>query len=166
MMPRRKPVGVIRQPSNSGSRADDKLEFIRCVGGQEPQIHELWTFAEDGITRKVHPFARVNVSNFSGDYFHTYFMTEERRRVTIFGQTSMNVSVKWLGVPIPFMIPPGFLGLIISWSLNCAGETEIATKFGLQKLALELISMGRMTALMAGLMNSGYNFRVEIPLVV
>ena len=93
-------------------------------------------------------------------------MTEERRRVTIFGQTSMNVSVKWLGVPIPFMIPPGFLGLIISWSLNCAGETEIATKFGLQKLALELISMGRMTALMAGLMNSGYNFRVEIPLVV
>ena len=29
-------------------------------------------------------------------------MTEERRRVTIFGQISINVIVEWLGVPIPF----------------------------------------------------------------
>ena len=29
-------------------------------------------------------------------------MTEERRRVTIFGRISINVSVEWLGVPIPF----------------------------------------------------------------
>ena len=77
-MPRRKPVGVIRQPSNSGSGADDRLEFIRCVGGREPQIHELWTFAEDGITCKVHPFARAEVGDFYGDCFHTYYMTEER----------------------------------------------------------------------------------------
>ena len=35
-MTRRKTVGVIRQNSNSGSRADDRLEFIRCVGGREP----------------------------------------------------------------------------------------------------------------------------------
>ena len=31
-MPRRKPVGVIHQPSNSGSGANERLEFIRCVG--------------------------------------------------------------------------------------------------------------------------------------
>ena len=35
-MTKRKPVGVIRQPSNSGSRDEDGLEFIRCVGGQDP----------------------------------------------------------------------------------------------------------------------------------
>ena len=101
-MPRRKPVGVIRQPSKSGSGANDRLDFIRCVGGQEPQIHELWTFAEGGITRKVHPLAWVNVGDFPGDCFHTYYMTEERRRVTIFGPISINVSLEWLGIPIPF----------------------------------------------------------------
>ena len=101
-MPRCEPVGVILQPSSSGSGADDRLEFIRFVGGREPQIYELWTFAEDGITRKVHPFARVDVGDFSGDCFQTYYMTEERRRVTIFGQISINMSVKWLSVPVPF----------------------------------------------------------------
>ena len=35
-MARRKPAGVIRQTSNSGSGANDRLEFIRCVGGREP----------------------------------------------------------------------------------------------------------------------------------
>ena len=39
---------------------------------------------------------------FSGDCFHTYYMTEERRRVTIFGPISINVSVEWLSFPIPF----------------------------------------------------------------
>ena len=35
-MTRRKPVRVIRQPSNSGSGADDRLEFICCMGCREP----------------------------------------------------------------------------------------------------------------------------------
>ena len=35
-MPRNKPVGVISQPSNSGSGSDDRLKFIRGVGGREP----------------------------------------------------------------------------------------------------------------------------------
>ena len=47
MIPRRKPVGVIRQPFSSGIGVKDRVEFIRCVGGQQPQIHELWTFAEN-----------------------------------------------------------------------------------------------------------------------
>ena len=109
MMPIRKPVGAIHQPSNSGSGADGRLEFICCVGGREPQIHKLWTLSKDGITRKVHPFARVDVGDFSGDCFHTYYMTEERLRVTIFGQISINVSVEWLGVPFPFYDTDGVL---------------------------------------------------------
>ena len=54
------------------------------------------------------------------------------------------------------------LGLKISWFLIRVEETDKSTNFGLPKLALDLVSV----ALMAGLMNSGYNFRVEILLVV
>ena len=41
-MPRRKPVGVIRQPSKSSSVADERLDFIRCVGGREPHGSVEW----------------------------------------------------------------------------------------------------------------------------
>ena len=54
------------------------------------------------------------------------------------------------------------LGLKICWFPIRVGETAVAAKVGLPQLALELVS----TAWMAGMMNSGYNFRVEIPLVV
>ena len=69
MMPRPETVKVIRQPSISGSGADDRLEFIRCVGGRQPQIHELWSFSEGRITRKVHPFVPIDIGDFSGDCF-------------------------------------------------------------------------------------------------
>ena len=68
-MPRREPVGAIRQTFNSSSGADDGLEFICYVGGQQTQIQEVWTFGDDGITREVHPFARVDAGAFSGDCF-------------------------------------------------------------------------------------------------
>ena len=53
-MHRRKPVGVIRQTSISGSGANEGLEFIRFVGGRQPHIHKLWSFPKYGITREVH----------------------------------------------------------------------------------------------------------------
>ena len=101
-MPRREPVRVIYHPFLSGNRGKDGIDFFCCVDGREPQIHELWSFAEDGITREVHPFACVNIGDLSGDCFQTYYMTEEDRRVTIFGQRPINASVKWLGTPVPF----------------------------------------------------------------
>ena len=52
------------------------------------------------------------------------------------------------------------LGLKISWFPIRVGETEVAMKIGLPQLALDLVSVGRTTAWMAGLMNNGYNFRV------
>ena len=51
MMPRRESIGAIFQHFNSSSGSDDRVEFIRCVGGQQPQIREVWTFGDDGITR-------------------------------------------------------------------------------------------------------------------
>ena len=70
-MPRREPVEFIRQPLNYGSGGEDRVDFIRCVGGRQPQIHKVWNFADDRITCKVHPFARVDVSAFSRDCFQT-----------------------------------------------------------------------------------------------
>ena len=98
-MPRRKPVGVIRQPSSSGSGVKYGLEFIRCVGGREPQIHKLWSFAKDGITREVHSFEWIDVGNFRGDCFHTAYPTEIGLGAFIYGQKSMNGSIEWLGIP-------------------------------------------------------------------
>ena len=63
---------------------------------------------------------------------------------------------------LPLLAVLELLGLKISWFPTFFGETDVATKFGLPQLALDLVS----TAWMAGLMNNGYNFCVEIPLVV
>ena len=100
-MPRNEPVRVIRQPSISSPRADVRLEFICCVGGLQPQISKLWSFAKDRITREVHPFARIDVGDFSRYCFQTNYTTEMWRRVAIYIQKSINGSVEWLGVPTP-----------------------------------------------------------------
>ena len=63
---------------------------------------------------------------------------------------------------LPLLTVLESLGLKISWFLIRVEETDKSTNFELPKLALDLVSM----ALRAGLMNSGYNFCVEIPLVV
>ena len=94
---------MILQTLHSGNRDDDGIEFIRCVGGQEPQIHKLWSFAEDGITREVHPFARINIGNFSGNSFQTDYATEIGRIVAIYGQESINGSIERLGAPAPIL---------------------------------------------------------------
>ena len=92
-MPRLKPVVVIRQPYIYGSGGEDGVDFIQCVSRWEPQIHEFWTFAEDGVTREVHPFARIDVGNLSDDFFQTDYFTEVGRTVVIYGQRSINGSV-------------------------------------------------------------------------
>ena len=102
------PVGAIRQPFNYGSGDDDGLEFIRFVGGKQPEIHEVWTFGDDRITPKVHLFARVDVGAFIGDCFGTNYLDEHGRRVTMYGRKLINRSVEWLSVPTFFRndVPP------------------------------------------------------------
>ena len=100
-MASREAVIATHQALCSGNRGKDGISFVRCVDGQEPQIHKLWSFAEDGINRKIHPFARVDVGNFSEDCFQTLYMTEEARRVNIFGQISINMRMEWLSTPVP-----------------------------------------------------------------
>ena len=100
-MPRRDKFVVIRQPFHSGNGDEDIIQFVCCVDGRESQINKLWSFAKDGNTREVHPFARADVGDFYGDFFQTHYMTEEACRVVIFGQRFINASVKWIGTRVP-----------------------------------------------------------------
>ena len=59
---------------------------------------------------------------------------------------------------LPLLAVLDLLGLKISWFLIRVEEAVVATKVGLPQLTIDLV----LIALMAGLMNSGYNFCVEI----
>ena len=89
----------MRCRANFGSGGEYGTKFFRCVDGRQPQIHEVWTFAEDGVTREVHLTARVDVSaGFVGE-FDSDYLTPSWRRVPMFGRIYINGSVEWLGVP-------------------------------------------------------------------
>ena len=71
MMARRNSVGSIRRPSDSSSGDEDGPKFIRCADGRDPNIHEVWTFGEDGVTREFHPTAQVLVGAESSENFRS-----------------------------------------------------------------------------------------------
>ena len=78
------PVGCIGCSYNYGSRDAEGPEFIRCVDGRAPQIHEIWALREDGVTRKFHRTAQVNVSAGVIAEFMTDYLTETLRRIPFF----------------------------------------------------------------------------------
>ena len=80
------------------------------MGGKEPQIHELLFFAKDILTRKVHPFAWIDVGDFSEYCFRTASATEIGRRMFMYGRISINGSVEQLGVPAPSC------GTVVAWT--------------------------------------------------
>ena len=93
--------------------------------GESPKSKKFEGFAKDGITCEVHPFARIDVVNFSGDCFHTAYATEIGRRVFIYGWKSINGSVEWLVVPAPSC------GTGVAWTENifvpnlCWGDRRV-----------------------------------------
>ena len=73
--------------------------FTRCIKGQEPDICELWNFADDRIC-EVHPFARVQISNdFIGETIHTHFFNANEVQIPLLGRRSVNGIVQWLDIP-------------------------------------------------------------------
>ena len=104
-MARREPLTIQAVPCRSfqafrsSKGGKDGFWFTRYVDGRKPKIHELWNLAKDG-TREVHPFARIKISDdFTGDTFHTDFVSVKGRRVEFLGQIYFNGSVAWLDVP-------------------------------------------------------------------
>ena len=98
-MIRRQPMGSIRCPSNPGSRGTEDTKLIQCVDGWEPQIHKIRCLSLDNITQEVHPKARVEVVAGTVGEFTTNYLYENRRRILIIGQLSINGIVKFLGIP-------------------------------------------------------------------
>ena len=94
-------VGAIRLPSDSGIEDEDGPKFIGYVDGGETHIHEVWTFGQDGVTREVHPTARVDIGAGFYSEFATNYLTPSCLRVPMFGVNYINGSVQWLGVLAP-----------------------------------------------------------------
>ena len=116
-------VASVRWKSNYGSGDEDGPEFIGCVDGQQPQIHEVWTFCEDSVTREVHPKVRVDVvAGFVGD-FNTNYLTPSWFRVPMFGK----ISFMEISSGLRFLTsggPMDRLGLPIYLLLILVGETK------------------------------------------
>ena len=106
------PVWSMHCRASSVRGGKDVPKFIRCVEGRQPKINEVCTFGENGVTLKVHPTSRVDVSaGFVGN-FATNFLTPTWRRIPMFGRSYIDGSVKWLRVP-------NFLrNDITPWNLN------------------------------------------------
>ena len=69
------------------------------MDGRQPQIHEIWNFAEDGITREIHPTGQEDVSSGLVGELSTDCLNPSWRRVPMFGRSSINGIVRWIGVP-------------------------------------------------------------------
>ena len=69
------------------------------MDGRGTQIHEVWAFGYDGITREVQTTAQVDVDDVVvGDFLYNY-RTESGYRLPILGQFSINGSVEYLDIP-------------------------------------------------------------------
>ena len=90
-------MGTIRRPQDYVSGGTEATSFIQCVGGREPQIHEFWCLDLEGISRKFHPTARVEVTAGTAGEFLTNHLSENGRRIDIIWRVSVNDSVQFLG---------------------------------------------------------------------
>ena len=92
------PPRTVQRPSSSRGSEGEVFLFL-CIKEQEPDIYELWNFADDRI-REVHPFARVQISNdFIEETFHTHFFNASAVQINFLGRRSVNENVQWLDVP-------------------------------------------------------------------
>ena len=153
------PVGAIIWPSDSGCGDAERFQFIRCVDGREPKVHEVWILGEDGVTPKVHPTAWVDIWTGIFGEFSTHYLTENRCRTPIFCKKSINGSFEFLGVPDPlrtncppwidnFLVPSSAWGVGVTvtnlnWEVNLAASTEVFPYPGVvPSLPILLTSLG------------------------
>ena len=92
-------MGSIRRPYYSVSGGTDDIDFIQCVDGREPQLHEMWCLGLDNVTRKIHLTAQVDIGAGTMGEFTTNCLAENGRIIPIIGKLSINGSVQFLGIP-------------------------------------------------------------------
>ena len=97
-MSRFAPIGTIYRPSDSGSRSTEATDFIQCINGREPKIHELWCLNLDGICREFHPTEHIEDTSGTVREFVTNYLAENGRQIPIIGQLSVNYRVQLLGL--------------------------------------------------------------------
>ena len=62
-------VRFIDTPFDSGCGDSEGPDFILCMDGREPQVHVVWDFGEDSVTREVRPTVHVDVgAGFVGEF--------------------------------------------------------------------------------------------------
>ena len=98
-MIQRRPMGSILQPSDFGSGGTKGVEFIRCVHGRKPQIHEIWCLGSNGVTHKVHQTSQIDVGAETVRQFWTQYFDENGRIIPVISQISINRSIQMLGIP-------------------------------------------------------------------
>ena len=59
----------------------------------------MWCLGFNGVTRKIHPTAQVEVSAGTVGQFTNNYLTENGRLIIFIGQLSINGSVQLLGIP-------------------------------------------------------------------
>ena len=92
-------MGSIRRPSDSSREGTKSVEFIWCVDGREPQIHEIWCLGYNGVTHEFHTTAQIyDVAETVGQFL-TQNLSENGRRISFIDQISINGSVEILGIP-------------------------------------------------------------------
>ena len=75
------------------------VEFIRCIDGWDPQIHEVWCLGSGSVTCEIHLTEKVEVGDGTVRQFTTNYLAENGRIIPIIGQLSINRSVELLGIP-------------------------------------------------------------------
>ena len=145
-MTRRKPVGSIRWPSEYGRGGAEGPKFIQCMDVREPQIHEVWDFGSDIITREVHLTARVYVGTGVVGEFASNCLTESGVGYLFLVEFPL-MEVLNIWAFIDSTEPVGPFGLPIFWIPFLVGETVvpppiITGEFNLGYLMEVLLSLG------------------------
>ena len=61
-MPLLSPVQDTRWPPYSGNGDANISNFVCCVGGRDPKIHEVWIRGDNGSTPEVYTPVQVDVN--------------------------------------------------------------------------------------------------------
>ena len=131
------PDRAIRQPSGSGSGDDDGIEFIRCVGGKQPKIHEVWRLETTELRPKSIPQRELTSALSLATVLRPITLLEIGVRCHCSEENQlMKVFNEW--AILTFSGTMHLLGLSISWRLVLIGGAEVPVPIRTWVVVLEV----------------------------